>query len=213
MTRTRPAAPHPELERYYKLYCEAESDIHKHLPKLRELASQCETVCEMGVRGAVSTIALLAGEPDELVSYDIDPNAILSDNVRALMGMVVDRPGGQVTKFQPRVADTLHLTVTPADLIFIDTWHTHDQLRAELQLHGSYAQKWIAFHDTETFGRTGMDGRSPGLRQAIQDWIEERWCYHKEYWDPVWDNRENNGLLVIELKESHFDRPKARKVV
>ena len=63
------------LEDIYLFLCDTPSDINEHLPVLKELASQSDSVVEMGVRWVVSTFALLAGKPKSLTSMDIqDPN-------------------------------------------------------------------------------------------------------------------------------------------
>ena len=54
------------------------SDINEHCDKLRELASQSETVIEFGMRHGVSTVALLAGQPKRMISYDLNHDPIVS---------------------------------------------------------------------------------------------------------------------------------------
>ena len=68
------------IEQRYQKLCKTFSDINEHLPTLKRYTQQCETVVEMGVRGIVSTWALLAGKPKTLVSIDIeDPSAFGGD--------------------------------------------------------------------------------------------------------------------------------------
>ena len=45
----------------YAALCARPSDINEHLPTLRAYAERVDSVVEMGVRGVVSTWALLAG--------------------------------------------------------------------------------------------------------------------------------------------------------
>jgi dolichyl-phosphate-mannose--protein O-mannosyl transferase len=47
------------------------SDINQHLSILRDYAWNQEHITEMGVRGVISTWALLAGLPQRMISYDI----------------------------------------------------------------------------------------------------------------------------------------------
>jgi hypothetical protein len=51
----------------------------EHCDKLRELAAQADSVVEFGMRHGVSTVALLAGQPKQMISYDLhqDPVAEL----------------------------------------------------------------------------------------------------------------------------------------
>ena len=40
-----------------------------------------------------------------------------------------------------------------ADLLFIDTSHTREQLTQELEAFSRYTRRYILLHDTETFGK------------------------------------------------------------
>ena len=189
------AAP-DALEAVYAQAVARPSDIHEHLPLLRALAEKCEHVTELGLRWANgSTVAFLAAQPRALVSWDLDPRAVVSGRVQALLGMA-----GR-TRFQPRVGDTLEVEVEETDLLFFDTYHTGKHLYAELMRHGDKARKYLVFHDTITFGIVGEDGVEPGLRAAIKRFRRERW--------PLWrvlEDRENcNGLVVLQ-RETDWER-------
>lgn len=102
------------------------------------------------------------------------------------------------TCFQPRVGDTLKITIEPTDLLFIDTLHTARHLKAELERHGDpmvgLVHKYLVFHDTETFGMRSEDGTEPGLRAAI------RWFQKNTFplWGVKYDYSNCNGLVVLE---------------
>lgn len=186
------ACPQP-LADLFDLAASTPTDINEHLILLRSLASECEHVTEMGLRGANgSTVAFLAAQPETFISWDIDPAAVVSNSVATLLQMT-----GR-TRFQPRVGDTLKIRIEPTDLLFIDTLHTARQLKAELERHADpiedTVKKYLVFHDTKTFGDTGEDGSTPGLRAAIR-WLQ------KEHAFPIWqlvEDRENcNGLVVL----------------
>jgi len=60
------------LNYMYHVMCVNPSDINEHLPTIRDLASECNHITEMGVRSAVSAWAWLAGMPkDGLHLYDL----------------------------------------------------------------------------------------------------------------------------------------------
>lgn len=67
-----------EVEEKYIALCARPSDINEHLPTLRAYAQKVDSVVEMGVRGVVSTWALLSGltsgsgGPKTLVGVDIE---------------------------------------------------------------------------------------------------------------------------------------------
>jgi hypothetical protein len=185
--------PPPALQERFDALCNTPSDINEHLPLLRDLARQCEHVTEFGMRGGVSTTALLAGQPESLISWDINPVAVVHQNNADLISMQ-----GR-TFFQPRVGDTLKIRIEPTDMLFIDSLHTYAQLRAELERHcdpeDRLVRKFLVFHDTTTFGQKGEDGTEPGLRAAIR-------FLQKEFAFPLWwlahDLKNNNGLIVLE---------------
>jgi len=188
------------LERLFKFERDRTSDINEHVQLLRDLSSQCDHVTEFGMRDGSSTVALLAGQPDVLVSWDIDPYAVISQRAGDLLSCA-----GR-TRFEPRVGDTLSIVTEPTDMLFIDTLHTAKQLRDELVRHadrhyddnrrviGDRVRKYLAFHDTETFGMVGEDGSSPGLRAALI-------FYQQKHMAPLWEliheRKNNNGLVVF----------------
>ncbi len=57
-----------EVNEKYAHLCSTPSDINEHLPTLRSYAAQCSSVAEFGVRGIVSTWALLKGLAEGLAS-------------------------------------------------------------------------------------------------------------------------------------------------
>lgn len=183
--------PHAELAKFFTGCRKAEkSDIGEHMFLLAWLSSQCEHVTEFGTRWASgSTTALLTGQPDTFITWDIDFGAIVNSRM-ADLNSVRGR-----TNFQARVGNSLEVLTEETDLLFIDTLHTAKQLYDELDRHGWSVRKWIVIHDTETFGQVGEDGSTPGLRLAIRK-------FQKEVAFPLWklkiDRKNCNGLVVLE---------------
>jgi hypothetical protein len=173
----------------YDLFRKTPSDINEHLPTLRDLASGCAHVTEMGTRGGTSTMAFLAAQPAKLVCYDIDPMSIW----RVLPWAT--KPFSGKTTFMPRVGNSLEVNIELTDLLFIDTLHTFAQLLEELRTHAPDVKRYIALHDTETFGVTGEDGTSPGLRFAVEKFLDG-----SRSWEIAYDVRSNNGLMILKRK-------------
>lgn len=160
------------------------SDINENLYELYELAKECETIVEMGVRTGVSTRAFLNTNA-KLLSFDI----ILNSQVQKLFD-IAKQKGKQVEYIQ---ANVLNIEIEKTDLLFIDTFHVYDQLKLELNLHGNKANKYIAFHDTYTFGLKGEDGKdNKGLLSAVIEFVMENphWRFHKY-------KINNNGLTIL----------------
>ena len=173
---------HLNLEERYTLAMQTVSDIHEHVPVLRDLASQVEHVTEFGVRHGISTTALLAAQPTMFQSYDIHPRAIAA-SLAPLAGR---------TNFHFTVGDTKTLDIEETDLLFIDTLHTYDQLKAELARHAMKARRWIVLHDTTTFATKGQESDPHGLWPAVEELLAEGTFVLKER------RENNNGLTILE---------------
>jgi hypothetical protein len=179
-----PGAPQTDLESLYKEACDTPSDINEHCPRLRELASLCTVVVELGTRKGISTAALLAGQPGRLVTCDLHRDPIID---------VLQKNRGR-TDFVFRHGDSTAIEPEACDLLFIDTKHTSAQVSAELVRHGGASRRWIAFHDTATFGKVGED-HGPGLLDGIYRWMKDR-----PEWSILSEEQNNNGLMVIQRR-------------
>ena len=182
------------IQSLYDHHCQTVSDIHEHMPTLKKYASECSHVTEMGVRSVVSTWALLEARPDILRSYDIaePPAQHMYHAYRWASENNID--------FDFRLNDVLKIEIEQTDMLFIDTWHIYDQLKSELAIHPKNVDKYIAFHDTTTFGNVGephYDGKTDhkGLMPAINEFLEKNteWVMHEQFTN-------NNGLTVIKRK-------------
>jgi cephalosporin hydroxylase len=180
----------PPLEDWYRQAWQTPSDINEHCPALRDYASRSESVVEFGVRRGVSTVALLAGQPGRLTSYDL--------NTTPEVGGLSQRAGR--TDFRFVQGDSRYVEIDDCDLLFVDTKHTADQLYAELSRHAPKVRKWIALHDTEIYGERGEDG-GPGLLVALRRYLRE----HPE-WGVVRHDANNHGFTVVSRVPS--ERPK-----
>lgn len=158
-------------------------DTIEHFPTLRSYAAQSRDVTEMGVRSVCSSWALLMGRPAKMRSYDIKRTPEMDE---------LERLGAQVCDFKLLIADVLAVEIDETDFLFIDTLHTYRQLRAELFRHAPRVRRWIALHDTETFGTCGEDKQEPGLAHAIEEFID----VHPE-WSVLERYSNCNGLTVL----------------
>lgn len=177
----------PPIEADFERLCTQPSDIQSHLPRLKELASQCGHITEMGVRACISTWALLAGNPNTLVAYDVDhhTNMIALEKVGRQKGIDV----------QFVIRDVLEAEIEDTDMLFIDTLHTYDQLSAELNRHSGNVRRFMAFHDVVLFGLQDENGDGQGLLPALFQFMRDNpeWFVHSFYTD-------SNGLLVLEKR-------------
>jgi hypothetical protein len=159
-------------------------DINEHLDTLRQYANEVSHITEFGVREAISTLSFLLPSK-KIISYDIKK----TDRVDYIMGLC--KSNSIDWTFYERSTTDID-PIDPTELLFVDTLHTYDQVSKELQIHGKQVSKYIIFHDTESFGSIGMDGK-PGINKAILEFL----CENKEWViKEIYHN--NNGLLILE---------------
>lgn len=175
------------LEDLYWENIKARTPMSHHLPALRLLAAQCKNAVELGVNRGGSTTALLLGCGD-VTSYDL---------VQTRAGRQLATIAGDSWRY--RIEDSRTAVPQACDLLFIDSLHTFDQVRDELNRHGDYVRRMIAFHDTVTFGSVGSDGNTGkhaegvlGIRPAIDLFMASR-----PAWRIVSHDVESHGFLVI----------------
>jgi GT2 family glycosyltransferase/Flp pilus assembly protein TadD len=170
------------LAQRYETACLTPSDIHEHLPTLHTLACECGHVTELGTRSGISTLALLRAQPKKLICYDLVRLPEV-DQLAALAGE---------TEFIFRQEDVLLADIEETDLLFLDTWHVYQQLKAELLRHAAKARKYIVLHDTTTYGEKGETDGHKGLWPAVEEFLAEGTFRLKQRYE------NNNGLAVLE---------------
>jgi len=122
-------------------YADAWLDMAPHIDHLAEYAQGARTVVEFGIRGAVSTWAMLDAMPADgrLIGIDIDPEPPLPARVR------------DDARFELVVGDaaTVALPVDHADLVMIDASHEFTSTVAELVRAALLEPRRILCHDYE----------------------------------------------------------------
>lgn len=204
-------------EKYTKL-CYTVSDINEHLPTLKILAEDCKSVFETGVRGCISSWALLygltsssnryKGEKKTLFMNDID-----TCDIQYLLNYIETMKNTHDINVKYEWCNNLTLNLTENyDLTFIDTWHVYGQLKRELDKFAPITNKYIVMHDTTVDGihgesiRCKLDYKTQslmsgfpedqilkGLKPAINEFLAEHpeWVVKAEYIN-------NNGLTILE---------------
>jgi hypothetical protein len=173
------------IDHLYRRARSTPSDIWEHLEVLSRLSSLCKHVTEFGVGSGNSTIALLFGRPNAVISYDIQPCMFVD--------VLTSAAAEAGVRFQFLLADVLKIRIEPTDLLFIDTLHTFDQLSSELRVHASCVKRFIVMHDTSIFGDFGEARMTVGLWPAIAGFLHG--CSD---WRLSFYFTNNNGLTVLE---------------
>jgi FkbM family methyltransferase len=199
------------IVRLYHEQVNTPSDINEHLPKLLELAKQCDSITEFGVRHGRSTTAFISSGI-KLTSYDIE------ETVEARMLFDVAKSLGKPCEYivDPVKGNSLLVDIDETDLLFIDTIHSYEQLSKELAKHHSKVNKFICVHDTHIFGYEwqphfewpvyqhfhNQGTHQKGLLHAIIDFLIK----HPE-WKIKHHSVINNGLTVLQRSVDRLPTP------
>lgn len=149
--------------KYMQKWLSEKSDIADHMPVLKRYAKECEHITEMGVREVKSTWAFLYACPEKMVCIDWDktPFEVPRDKLNEAAILAGEAGIG----FQFISADTTEIEIEQTDLLFIDTWHTYEQLLLELLTHSDKVNKYILAHDTS-------EKVFPGMSHAVDDFLK-----------------------------------------
>lgn len=162
-------------------YADAWLDMAPHFEQLADYAAGHRTIVEFGVRGAVSTWAMLSTmAPDgRLIGVDIDPDPPLPPAVR-------DDP-----RFSLIVgpAATAKLPVRHADIVMIDASHEFVSTVAELARAATLTPDYILCHDY-------MYRETPQVRMAV-DGYDHRGYLRDEPYRLSHVHRSTWGLAVL----------------
>jgi hypothetical protein len=197
------------INKKYIELCNTISDINEHLPTLYNLATECESILELGVRGVVSSWALTNGLlNNNMKNKKLVLNDLLPCDINELLYFTKNLD----IQLTYQWINCLHLEEQTVDMVFIDTWHVYGQLKRELEKFSKVATKYIVMHDTtvdEIQGETircwlnaekqSQESGIPveeilqGLGRAISEFLENNsdWQIKKKYTN-------NNGLTILE---------------
>jgi len=204
-----------ELKKMYDLKCYQPSDINEHVSVLKQLAAQCSSVMEIGIRSMVSTWGVLQGLSENVsnsqsyIGIDLNyPPAATFNLARRLA-----RENGIFFQFWKQNDMTINIEDVPfIDLLFIDSLHTYCHLTYELEKFSPKTLKYIAMHDTsapwgdkEDSQYTGdyseypksFDRTKKGLWPAVEGFLKR----HPEW--ALKERRFNNHGLTILKRVAH----------
>ena len=191
-----------DLEQKINKLHQTPSDINEHLPTIIKYGQECDHITEMGVRSVLSTWGWLAASPKtKLISYDLHNPSRWDGNIKE----VEETAKAYGISFEFIEANVLEIDIEETDLLFIDTWHHYNQLKAELKRHSSKARKYICFHDTTSYEHHSEPSTSEnsfkeelvwdkGLWDAVTEFLEE----NKDTWRLKERFTNNNGFTIIE---------------
>ena len=228
------------MEAIYKKLCEEPSDINEHMETLKLYASKCARVCELGVRGCVSAVALAQGLVEspyitneditpakKLYLYDISSDIDLSRIEEGCFsnGITIYDHFGQNDLDVMDYGDKY-------DLLFIDTAHNYPHCYEELCKFGKNTERYIILHDTTIDGITSEYIRLRYVDQHYKEFVE---YYRNKYteddfkkglqfaldkWlaeNPEWKVRKvytnNNGLTILHKPPEGWVDPEVETII
>lgn len=198
------------VKNFYLNLCTTQSDIYEHLPTLYKYAMECDSIIETGVRGCVSSWALVYGllSNENAKKRHILLNDIVQCDIDHLLNVTKDLN----INIEYQWINNLELNIENTyDLVFIDTWHVYGQLKRELDKFSKITNKYIIMHDTtvdEVLGETirnnwnaleqseqtgfPIDEINKGLGPAISEFLETN-----KDWTLIEKFTNNNGLTIL----------------
>ncbi len=171
-----------DYENEYRQACLSASDMQEHISWISELTLECNHATELGVGSAQSTRGFLR-QDIEMHSYDIHIYPETQTYFDAA------KAGGRNVTLH--VEDTRTTTIAPTDIMLVDSYHSYEQVKIELDLHASKVRKYILFHDTTLFGDVGQGGEK-GVWPAVEEFLDT----HPE-WQLVERRTNCNGMTLI----------------
>lgn len=195
----------------YNNACTTPSDVNEHVAVLKDLAKQCQTVLEIGIRSMVTSWGIYQGLAESgagdrcYIGIDLDEPPVEAFN----LAKKLTRAHGIEYKFLQ--GNDMILEPVEADMLFIDSLHTYCHLTYELEKFSPKTKKFIAMHDTsEPWGYIvdyqqyhGDYSEYPaeysrtrvGLWAAVEDFLERH---------PEWELHERrlncHGLTILRRK-------------
>jgi len=174
------------LDELYAKVCNNVSDVFMHCPTIREFASRCQHVTELGLNSLGVSVAVMAGQPLIFIAYGKDKK-VVDEIVKELPDNV-----GR-THLKIREGNSLKVQIEETEMLILDTYHTYSQLKKELLKHAGSVTKYIIIVNSYAFALRGEDGSSPGVMDAVVEFVAKN-----DRWEIIYNERKNNGLLILQ---------------
>lgn len=183
--RPQPPADAATFAAVYDWTRTTKRDCIDHLPTIKKMAAECETVVGL-VKRREWDAAVLAGAPTVYHSYNTEPDP-LHDRLAAIAVELDGQPAYTVEH-----VDSLQVAPVPCDMLVIDTVHTAERLRAELDRWAGSVSRWIVLRGTKAFGEHAEGSKQPGLLVAAREFMQRN-----PHWKRVAQEDAQYGLTVL----------------
>lgn len=157
------------------------SDINQHLQSIYQHVKGCNVAVSLGVSRGYSAFALLMGCQHH-ITVDPAPN-------QDALNFLSDYFGQKSEVIIQNTDEPIELE--EFDVLFVDYVHTGECVEKEIKAHAHKVKKFIFFHDTQSFGDVGEDGKD-GIKKPILDFLLEN-----EEWRVLYCENKNNGMMIL----------------
>lgn len=180
-----------DIHELYRQRSQQDGNINEHLPLLYMLSQDSKGVVELGVERGISTSAIMAGQADRIcrgleayyTGVDINPSCGAEINRLAN----ICRPNLFPVNWIEGQSTTAG--IPQADFLLIDSKHSEEVIREELKEHLPKIRKYVAMHDTVSFGEIGEIPGTRGILYGID-------ALNTPEWLKVYDSPRNHGMAV-----------------
>ena len=177
-------------------------DLEKHADALASFASGHHVV-EISKRRE-SAALLLGGRPKSLLSFCSERDALQGAIHHAIRAENPQWLASYTSGALTSPADSLAVEIPECDALFLDTIHSGQHVRTELERHGGKVRELIAIRGTGAFGDKAEGTSAPGLYFGIADWIEaERGRGRK--WVRIYRTDHQYGLSIYSCAADAVD--------
>lgn len=200
----QPPADATDLDAIFEWCRSLPRDLDQHAEKIRELAGEASHVTAV-VKRREWDVFLLAGRPDDVVTYTAEHDALHDTLHRVVLASETNpRAPRRIKNYTVHGGVSFNASIPPiedTDLLVIDTIHHADRLYAELTAWADHVRGRIVIRGTQAFGEIAEGRNGPGLLVALRRWMRER-----PEWSVVYHSAAQYGLTVISRLDA--DKPK-----
>lgn len=148
---------------------------------LKKYASECDTVVEFGTWNGLSAVVFALSGVKSITSCDLDLSRVNQKLINNLSDVNIN--------FIKENSLNANLEYN-ADLIFLDTVHTYEHVKAELSVRARGAKKYLIIHDTNY----PPDRKNP--KNRVRDAVNEFLVKNKEFKLEL-EDRTSTGIMVL----------------
>jgi len=144
--------------------------------------SDVNTIIEFGLFQGMSAVAFLTTNIKKLYSVDATLQYSSKDEINIIKNL-------SIPEWEIIIQSSLIPLNIEADLIFLDTKHTYQQVSQELDIHCNIANKYIIIHDTNFPVKNSLK-----VKHAVFDFLKDN---KNKVWELDYYDSRRTGIMVL----------------